>query len=100
MTYDVLNKTTKADIIDWMRRNVLLPNITDEQFLKDVKLNNLLKRQEELLKMDESLIAKMDAASKADKQFEFMRLMVESDKLNKEISDISNKVDRLIGIAR
>ncbi len=50
MTYDVLEKVGKNELIAWLRKNVFLPRISDEQFLKDIKLARLFAEEEELLK--------------------------------------------------
>ena len=91
MTYDVLEKVSKEELIAWMRKNVFLPRISDEVFLKDVKLARLFAKEEELLKKDKALIEKLQAAT--GNHFEFMKLMVESDKLNKQLDKLSKQIN-------
>ena len=38
MTYDVLEKATKKRLIRWLRKNVFLPPISDEDFLCQIAL--------------------------------------------------------------
>ena len=95
MTYDVLEKVTKRDLIDWLRENVLLPrNISDEQFLWQVKLNRLFAENEALLKQDEELSRQLSAATNDTR--EFMRLMVEAQKLNAQMDKISKQISTLM----
>ena len=55
MTYDVLEKVSKKDLVQWMRKNVFLPNISNEKFLRDVKLSRLFVKEKELLEKDKNL---------------------------------------------
>lgn len=96
MTYDVLEKVSKKDLITWMRRNVRLPNITDEQFLKKVRLERLLAEEKKLLDEDEVLNEKLSAAT--DNPIEFMRLMVESQKLNERLNNISKNISQCMNL--
>ena len=41
MTYEVLEKVSKNDLIQWMRKNIFLPDISNEKFLRDVKVARL-----------------------------------------------------------
>ena len=96
MTYDVLEKVSKKDLIAWVRKNVFLPRISDEQFLKDVKLARLFAEEEELLKKDKELVEKLQAAT--GNHFEFMKLMVESDKLNQKLDKLSKQINSCMGL--
>lgn len=96
MTYDVLEKVGKKELIAWMRRNVFLPTISDEQFLKDIKLTKLFAEEEELLQKDRELIEKLEAAK--SNHIEFMKLMIESDKLNKQLDKVSKEINKCMGL--
>ena len=96
MTYDVLEKVSKKDLIAWMRKNVFLPRISDEQFLKDVKLDRLFAEEEELLEKDRVLVEKLQAAT--GNHIEFMKLMVESDKLNQQLDKLSKQINECMGL--
>ena len=96
MTYDVLEKVSKKDIITWMRRNVFLPRISDEQFLKDVRLIRLFAEEEELLKKEKELCEKLQAAT--GNHYEFMKLMIESDKLNERLDKLIKEINKCMGL--
>lgn len=96
MTYDVLEKVSKKDLIAWMRKNIFLPNISNEQFLKDVKLARLFAEEEELLRKDKELCEKLEAVT--DKPVEFMRLMVESEKLNAKLAKVNKQINECMGL--
>lgn len=96
MTYDVLEKVGKKELIAWMRKNVFLPRISDEQFLKDVKLAKLFAEGEELLKKDKELVEKLQAAT--GNHIEFMKLMIESDKLNKQLDKLNKQINECMGL--
>lgn len=96
MTYDVLEKASKKELIAWMRKNVFLPSISDEQFLKEVKLARLFAEEEELLKKDKALVEKLQAAT--GNHYEFMRLMVESDKVNQQLDKLSKQINACMGL--
>ena len=96
MTYDVLEKVGKKELISWMRKNVFLPKISDEQFLKDVKLIRLFAEEEELLQKDKVLVEKLQAAT--SNHIEFMKLMIESDKLNKQLDKLSKQINECMGL--
>ena len=96
MTYDALEKVGKKELIAWMRKNVFLPRISDEQFLKDVKLIRLFAEEEELLKKDKVLVEKLQAAT--DNHIEFMKLMIESDKLNQQLDKLSKQINECMGL--
>lgn len=96
MTYGVLEKVSKKELIAWMRNNVFLPKISDEQFLKDIKLTRLFAEEEKLLKQDKTLVEKLEAVT--DKPFEFMKLMLESDKLNEKLDKVSKQINECMGL--
>lgn len=96
MTYEVLEKVSKKDLIRWIRKNLFLPRISDEQFLKDVELDRLFAEEEELHKKNKALIDKLQTAK--DNPIEFMRLMIESDKLNSQIDKLSKRINKLMGL--
>lgn len=96
MTYEVLEKVSKKDLIRWIRKNLFLPRISDEQFLKDVELDQLFAEEEELHEKNKELIDKLQAAK--DNPIEFMRIMIESDKLNSQIDKLSKRINKLIGL--
>ena len=97
MTYDVLEKVTKKQLIAWIRKNVFLPrNISDEQFLRDVKLQELMDRQEQMLRRDEELTQELEAAK--GQPVAFMKILVESQKHSEEMQKVSDQIDRLLGI--
>ena len=97
MTYDVLEKVSKKELIAWMRKNVFLSrNISDEEFLRRVKLDRLFAEEKELLDKNDSLIKQMKAAE--DKPIEFMKLWIESEKLNKQLDNISKNINKLMGL--
>ena len=95
MTYDVLLKVSKKDLVAWMRRNVFLPEISDEEFLREVKLGSLLEKEKELLEEDLKLNKRLEQAA-SDNQIESMRLMVQSQKLNEQIEKISKEISELM----
>ena len=96
MTYDVLEKVGKKELIAWMRKEVFLPRISDEQFLMDVKLIRLFAKEEELLKKDKELVEKLQSAT--GNHIEFMKLMIESDKLNKQLDKLSKEINKCLGV--
>lgn len=97
MTYAVLEKVTKKQLIAWIRKNVFLPrSISDEQFLRDVKLQELMDRQEQMIRRDEELTQELEAAK--DNPVAFMKILVESQKHSEELQKVSDQIDRLLGI--
>ena len=95
MTYDVLEKITKKELIAGMRRHVCLPrNISDEEFLRQVKIARLFEEQEALLEKDDEINRELSAAT--NNPYEFMRLMVEGDKINEEIDRIDKQINQLM----
>ena len=96
MTYDVLNKVSKKELIAWLRKNVFLPRISDEQFLRDVKLNTLMEKQEKLLEKDMQFCEQLEKAK--GNQFKFMAVLVESQKNYEEIKKTSAEIDKILGV--
>ena len=96
MTYDVLNKVSKAELIAWLRQNIFLPPISDERFLQEAKLQRLMDENARLLEESKVLHQKLVEAS--DDHFKFMTLMVESSKLNDKIEVNAIKINKLIGV--
>lgn len=96
MTYDVLEKVSKKDLIQWMRKNVFLPDISNERFLRDVKLDRLFVVQDELLKKDKNLNEQLEANT--GNTIAFMRILLESQKNDAEINKVTAEIDKLLGI--
>ena len=96
ITYDVLNKVSKQELISWMKDNVLLPSISDEQFLKDVRLKFLLSKEKDLLEQDRILNDKLEANKK--EPYKFMALMIEAQKLQNKMQKVSNEIKPLLGL--
>lgn len=95
MTYDVLEKVSKKELIAWLRRNVCLPrNISDEEFLRQVKVKRLFAEQKVLLDRSKDINRQLDDAK--DNPREFMRLMVEASKLNDRIDQLRDQFDKLM----
>lgn len=100
MTYDVLDKVTKAELIAWLKQNVFLPPISEEQFLKEAKLQRLMDENKKLLEEGKVLNKKLVEADNIGNHYEFMRLMVESTKLNDKIQANSEKINKVMGIGK
>ena len=96
ITYDVLNKVSKQELIEWMKENVFLPSITDEQFLKDARLKFLLAKEKDLIEQDKVLNDKLEANKK--EPYKFMALMVEAQKLQNKMQKVSNEIKPLLGL--
>ena len=96
MTYDVLNKVSKAELIAWLRKNIFLPPISDQQFLQEAKLQLLMDENERLLEESKMLNEKLRKSS--DNHYEFMRLMVDLTKLNDKIEANSRKINKVINV--
>ena len=92
VTYDALEKVSKAELIAWLKRNIFLPPISDEQFLQEAKLQKLMDANEKLLEESKALNKKLREVS--NNHFEFMKIMVELDKLNDKINKNSTKIER------
>lgn len=96
MTYDVLNKVSKAELIAWLRKNIFLPPISDQQFLQEAKLQLLMDENERLLEESKMLNEKLRKSS--DNHYEFMRLMVDLTKLNDKIEANSRKINKVMNV--
>ena len=100
MTYDVLNKVSKAELIAWLRQNIFLPPISNDQFLREAKLQKLTDENENLLKKSKQLNQKLQAADIKGNHYEFMQLMIELTKLNDKIQSNSEKINKIIEIKK
>jgi hypothetical protein len=100
VTYDVLDKVSKTELIAWLRRNIFLPPISDEQFLQEVRLQRLMDENKRLLEDNKNLNKKLIEADNSGNHYEFMRLMVESTKLNDKIQANSERINKLIGLRK
>jgi hypothetical protein len=94
MTYEVLNKVSKKELISWMKNNVFLPDISDEEFLREIKLESLFAKEKELLAADKRLNEKLEKAT-AD-PVKFLQLMTESSILNNQIEKINKEIAKLL----
>lgn len=94
MTYDILKKASRAELIKFLsQHNVQLPNISDEEFLAQIRILRLKQHEMNLRKMDAAVTKKMVEAQ--DQPIEYMRLMIDSDKINKEIAKTNIKINEL-----
>lgn len=98
MTYDVLEKVSKKDLIQWMRKNLFLPDISNEQFLRDVKLDHLLAEEKELLEKDKELNKQLEA--NIENTTSFMAILIESQKNDEEISKVNAEIQKLLGLKK
>lgn len=94
MTYEVLNKVSKKELIAWMKNNVYLPDISDEAFLREIKLESLFAKEKELLEADKQLNKRLEKATKDP--VKFMQLMQESQELNEQIEKVSKDIAKLL----
>ena len=95
MTYDVLEKVSKKDLIQWMRKNVFLPNISNEKFLRDVKVNRLFAVENELLEKEKELNKQLEANTA--NTVAFMAILIECQKNDEEIQKVTAEIDKLLG---
>lgn len=105
MTYDILNNATKADLIAWLRDNVPLPDISDEQFLQDIQIYSARrlaehnKRMAQLSSQLSALIKKKNECSRlldaTHNPLEQMRLMALHDECSKEYSRVLHEIRTL-----
>lgn len=95
MTYDVLEKVSKKDIIQWMRKNVFLPEISNEKFLRDVKVARLFAELDELLEKEKDLNKQLEANTQ--NTLAFMAILIESQKNDKKIEKVNAEIDKLLG---
>lgn len=96
MTYDVLEKVSKKDLIQWMRENIFLPDISNERFLRDVKLDRLFAEQKELLEREKYLNKQLEANKK--NTVAFLDILIESQKNDEKIEKVSAKIQKLLGL--
>lgn len=94
MTYEVLHKVGKKELIEWMKKNVFLPDISDEAFLREIKLEGLFAKEKELLEADKRLNEKLGKATKDPVRF--MQLMQESQELNEQIEKVNKDIAKLL----
>ena len=95
MTYDVLEKVSKKDLIQWMRKNIFLPEISDEKFLRDVKVNRLFAVEKDLLEIDKVLNEQLEANT--GNTVAFMAILIESQKIDEKIKKVNAEIDKLLG---
>ena len=96
MTYDVLEKVSKKELIQWMRNNVFLPNISNERFLRDVKLDRLFAVEKELLEKDKKLNKRLEG--NIGNTVDFMSILVESQKNDEKIEKVNAEIQKLLGL--
>ena len=96
MTYDVLKKATKEQLISWIRKNVILPNYSDEEFLKQIKLDSLMAKQQKLLERSGQLNEELNAAK--GNGVKFMSVLIECQKLDEQENKIDREINSLLGI--
>lgn len=95
MTYDVLEKVGKKDLIQWMKKNIVLPNISNEKFLKEVELESLFAKEKELLEKDKKLNKQLEA--NIGNTVAFMAILIESQKIGEKLNKVSAKISKLLG---
>ena len=93
MTYDVLEKVNKKDLIHWMRKNVVLPNISNEKFLRDVKLSRLFVKEKELLEKDKNLNKQLEVNIG---KTTVMAILIESQKNDEKIKKVNSEISKLL----
>lgn len=97
MTYDILKKASKTEIISWLQEHkVQLPDISDEQFINEVSLLRLKQQEATLLYADADLTARMESV-RDQNPIEYMGLMISSDKINKNLQKVREKLTLLEG---
>ena len=96
MTYDVLEKVSKKELIQWMRNNVFLPDISNEQFLRDIKLERLFEEKKELLEKEKELNKRLEANT--GNTVTFMTILIESNRNDEKIEKINTEIHRLLGL--
>ena len=98
MTYDVLEKVSKKDLIQWMRKNLFLPDISNEQFLKEVKLDHLFAEEKELLEKDKELNKQLEA--NRGNTIAFMAILLEGQKNDEKIKKVNREICKLLNITK
>lgn len=96
MTYDVLEKVSKKDLIQWMRNNVFLPDISNERFLRDIKLDRLFAVEKELLEKDKELNKQLEA--NRGNTVAFMAILIESLKNDEKIEKVHTEIHKLLDL--
>ena len=96
MTYDVLEKVSKKDLIEWMRKNIFLPEISNEKFLRDVKVAHLFEVQDELLKKEKDFNKQLEANTQ--NTFAFMAILIEAQKNDEKIEKVNAEINKLLGL--
>ena len=96
MTYDVLEKVSKKELIQWMRNNVFLPDISNERFLRDVKLDRLFAVEKELLEKDKELNKRLEANT--GNTVAFMSILIESQKNDEKIEKTNAEIRKLLNV--
>lgn len=94
MNYEVLNKVTKAELIRWLRKNVFLPRISDEEFLRQVALETLFEKAQALL-FDDEMINKQLEENKND-PVKFMELLAAGQTISDEFNKVNAEIDALL----
>ena len=98
MTYDVLEKVSKKDLIQWMRKNIFLPDISNEKFLRDVKVSHLFAELDELLEKEKDFNKQLEANTQ--NTFAFMAILIESQKNDEKIVKVNAEIDKLLGFTK
>lgn len=96
MTYDVLEKVSKKELIQWMRNNVFLPDISNERFLRDVKLDRLFAEEKELLEKEKELNERLEA--NVGNTVAFMAILIESQKNDEKIEKVNTEIQKLLDL--
>ena len=94
MDYEVLNKVTKAELIRWMRKNVFLPRISDEEFLRQVRLDTLLEKEQALIADDEALNKQLE--ENINNSIKFSALLVEGQKITDKLNKVNAEINSLL----
>lgn len=95
MTYDVLNKATKTQIIEWMREYILLPNISDEEFLRQINIRSLLDEEAKLIAAHADATKRLAVEENPAKMMEEIE---ELQKLNKQIERINKRIAAVMDV--
>lgn len=94
MTFDVLEKVSKKDLILWMQNNIFLPDISNERFLRDIKLDRLFAEEKELLEKGESLAKQLEATTEYTP--DSMAIFIESQKIDEKIEKVRTEISKLL----
>lgn len=94
MTYDVLEKVSKKDLIQWIRKNVFLPSISNERFLRDIRLDRLFAEEKELLEKDKNLNKQLEV--NIGNTTAFMAILIESQKNDEKIKKVNSEISKLL----